>query len=245
MKKHGLGYILGIAASVIIITGLYYFYSWFYLWSPTPEWDKSPQKRVFTIGEMWTEVDYNYIPDVQIWGDGYMVWVEHLADGNRKVFEGYLSQQEMTSLVQKLIGLDFFKRNRKSKDYAGTFITVSLIGASRSEWLDPDNKQLYDFAIYLQRGAGTNGKELIPTMGTFFAIPIEKTWLPATTKATYHWSDDKFGYSLDTLIDKSDGKEISGEELKFAWEVVNSPLSTIESKGKVYWVAVVLPKVSR
>ena len=188
---------------------------------------------------MWTEVDYNYIPDVQIWGDGYIVWVEHLSDGSRKVFEGYLSQQEMTTLVQKLIGLDFFKRSRKSKDYAGTYITVSLIDAFHSEWLDPDNKQLYDIAIYLQSGAETTGKELIPTVGTLFVIPIEND----TTKANYYWPDDKFGYSLDTLIDKSDGKEISGDELKFAWEVINSPLSIIESNGKVYWVAVVLPIV--
>ena len=245
MTKHKLGYVLTIAASLIAIASLYYFYAWFYLWSPSPEWVKSPQNRIITIGEVWTEVDYNYIPDVQIWGDGYIVWVEHLSDGNRKVFEGYLSQQETTSLIQKLIGLDFFKRNRKSKDYAGTFITVSLIGASRSEWLDPDNKQLYDFATYLKMGAGTTGKELIPTVGTFFAIPIEKTWLPSNTKANYYWPDDKFGYSLDTLASQSDGNNIFGDELKFAWEVVNSPIAAVESNGKVYWVAVKLPKVSQ
>ena len=131
------------------------------------------------------------------------------------------------------------------EDYAGIFITVNLIDSSRGEWLDPDNKQLYDFATYLRMGGGTTGKELIPTVGTFFAIPLEKTWLPADTKANYYWPDDEFGYSLDTLADESDGQEIYGDELKFAWEVVNSPLSAVESKGKVYWVAVMLPKVSQ
>jgi hypothetical protein len=244
MIKRRLGYILAIAILLIFITGIYYFY----FWSPAPEWDKSPQTHIITIGKLWSEIDYSYIPDVQIWGDGYIVWVEYSSDETRKVLEGRLTQQEMTSLIQKLIGLDFFKIYRNGKDYedfADVFITANLIGGSRSDGLDPKNKQLYDFAIYLKKGAGTIGTELIPTVGTFLAMPIEKEkpWLPANTKAHYHWPDDKFGYSLDTLED--DEKEIIGDELKFAWEVVNSPLPTVESQGKVYWVAVMLPKVSR
>ena len=201
--------------------------------------------QVITIGETMTEVDYNYIPDVQIWGDGYIVWVEHSSDGNRNVLESHLSPQEMTSLIKKIIGLDFFKICRTGKDYSGTHITVRLNCCSRSEWLDPENKQLYDFAVYLKKGAGTTGTKLVPTVGTFFAIPIEKTWLPANTKANYIWPDDKYGYSLDTLLGKSDGIEIIEDELEFAWEVINSPMPTVESKGKVYWIAVMLPKVSQ
>ncbi len=239
MTKLRLGYIAIIASMLIVGAGLYFFY----FWSPAPEWDKSPQTHIITIGKLWSEIDYNYIPDVQIWGDGYIVWVEHSSDGNRKVLEGRLSQQEMTSLIQKLIGLDFFKIYRNGKDYADVSITASLIGGSHSEWLDPENKQLYDFAIYLKKGAGTSGTELVPTVGTFLVIPIEKLRLPANTKAHYHWPEDKFGYSLDTH--KNDEIEIIGDELKFAWEVVNSPLPTVESEGKVYWVAVMLPKVSQ
>ena len=230
MIKHRRNYVLAIAASLIIVVSLYYFCSW----APSPEWDKSPQNLVIWIG------DYSsYKPaDVEIWGDGYIIWSKCLPDGNRKVFEGYLPQQEMTLLIQKLIGLNFFKRYKESEDHDGTSISVSLIDASRSEWIDPDNKQLFDFATYLKAGAGITSKELIPTKGILDVTPIERTSLPKDTKANFYWLDDKFGYGLDVFE-----KEISGDELKFAWEVVNSSmLPIVKSKGQIYLIDVMLPR---
>lgn len=240
MTKLRLVYVAIITTVLIVGTGLYFFY----FWSPAPEWDKSPQAQIITIEEI-TESDYNYIPDVQVWGDGYIVWVEHSPDRSRKVMEGRISEPEIASLIQKLIRLDFFKIYRMNTDYCmGACLTVNLIDTIRIEPLRKENKQLYDFADYLKKGAEVNGQELVPVVGRFFAVPIEKSGYPANTRAQYHWPEDKFGDSLETLTGNSDGIKIIGDELKFAWEIVNSPTPTAESKGKVYWIYVVLPKVS-
>lgn len=233
-----INYIFFIAALLFATIGFYNFYAWI----PTPKWDKSPQSLVIWIGDY-----YNYKPiDVQIWGDGYILWGEYLPNGNRKVYEGYLTEQEMTLLIQNLIDFGFFKRYQESKDHDGTTIEVSLIDASRSEWVDPENEQFYNFVSYLNTGAGVIGKEVIPITGTLFVTPIERTSLPKDTKANFFWQDKNFGYSLDT-VDMHD-KEISGDELKFAWNVINSPrpiLPTIESNGQVYVIDVLLPRESQ
>jgi hypothetical protein len=240
MIIHRLGRVY-VIAGILLATAVLFIT---FFWSPAVEWDTSPHNRVITIGEVFTEVDYNYIPDVQIWGDGYIVWVEGSPGYKRRVLEGRLSSQELTLLFHKLIELDFFKVFRKGKDNAGVYITAILIGGSHSEWLNPEDKEIYEFATYLREGAGANGTELIPTTGTLFAIPIEKTWLPADTNANYHWPEDKFNRGLEFFANESNGTAITGEELEFAWEVVNSPLPIVESRGKTYWIAVKLPKIS-
>jgi hypothetical protein len=68
--------------------------------------------------------------------------------------------------------------------------------------------------------------------------PSSSYYKPTTN---IHWPDEKFGYSLGSLP----GKNISGDELKLVWDVVNNnhrPL--VESDGKIYWIGVSIPKIS-
>ena len=78
-----------------------------------------------------------------------------------------------------------------------------------------------------------------------YAYPVEETGLPADTEASYVWPDQKFGYSLEELYPQNNGRNISGEEIRFAWEIVNSPNSVVASNGKVFWIGIEVPGISR
>ncbi|MPM44651.1 hypothetical protein SDC9_91330 [bioreactor metagenome] len=201
-----------------------------------PTWDPSPQNKVVTVEKVWEEIDYSYIPAVQLWGDGKIIWVEDLPEGSRKVFEGKIEPQEITSLLQKTIDLGFFKPNRKSKNYAGTYISVTLMDNSHSEWVDPDDQQLMEIVNSLETGAGSKGSPYVPTNGIIFAFPIEDTDHRNIAKADFLWPSTLFGSSLESISDIKEGVEISGEKLAFAWQVVNSPTAAVESEGKIYWI---------
>ncbi|MEA5078246.1 MAG: hypothetical protein VB013_06710 [Anaerolineaceae bacterium] len=230
---------------VAILLLLVALYGFIVLKTPKAIWDPSPQNLVISLDKVWEETDYSDIPAVQIWGDGKIVWVENLPEGSRKVFEGKIEPQEITSLLQKTIDLGFFKPTRKSKNYAGTYISVTLINGSHSEWVDPDNQQLMEIVNSLKTGAGSKGEPYVPTSGIIFAFPIEDTEHRNITKADFLWPSTLFGSSLEPMSDIKEGVEISGEKLAFAWQVVNSPAAAVESEGKVYWVYLQVDKLSQ
>ncbi len=201
------------------------------------------------------EIDANYIPTVQVWGNGDIVWVEYSPIHHRKVFEGHLTQQQIKQLIQKLIGLGVFRRLDFSDDYGWEELSVTLLNNSIIKTLSQQNSPLYEFANYLRSGAGAQGIELSPTTGTLMVVPMKEKEYNEPTSSYYkpttddHWPDEKFGYSnLGSLFSKDTGevsRDISGDELKFAWDVVNNnPNSLVESNGKIYWIAVILPKIS-
>lgn len=219
-----------------------------YLKSPQADWDKSPDALVITEERPFAELDYNYIPDFQVWGDGYIVWVEHTSDGKRKVLEGYLTEKQMERLINRFIQADFFKLYRRlyRKDYALPHIRITLLNESYSELMEADDKPIHDLVNFVRNGAGVAGKDYIPAIGRLIVCPIEKTSLPADTKPKYQWPDEKFGYDLEMISTRRPHNEIeiTGEELLFAWEIVNSPQPVVESNGKVFWIAIMIPKVS-
>ncbi len=210
------------------------------------EWDVSPETCVITVGYLG-EIDYNYIPDVRIWGDGRIVWVEYDTKGNRKVLQGYLSQDETTELVNRLIDAGFFNKYRRLNwriPEFGSYISVNLTNVQHQVVTDPlsgyNNEQVLGLTDFLQSGAGVTGTEFIPTTGRLVASPLEKVGFPQDSKANYYWPDEQFGYSLG----EGYNEQITGEELKLAWEIVNSPTPLVESMGEVYWIALIIPGVS-
>jgi hypothetical protein len=229
----------------------------FFPLSPTATWDTSPDKKIIEMG-FAGEVDYNHISDVQIWGDGYIVWVKYDVSGKRQVREGYLSKEEMTRLINQLIEAGFFggyrRFNRFNLDVQwGNFLEVNLSNIDHLVTIDPrsgyNNQQVLGLVDFLRNGAGVTGTEFIPKNGTLLVYPIEeldKKEYPQNSKADYEWPDEEFGYSLETIYRNKprNEREITGKELDFAWEIVNKPKPLVESKGKIYWIAVIVPKIS-
>jgi hypothetical protein len=60
-------------------------------------------------------------------------------------------------------------------------------------------------------------------------------------EAFYSWPDEEFGYNLGEVPEQTN---IDGKELLFAWKIVNTPNPIVESNGKLYWIGVVVPKIS-
>ena len=200
------------------------------------------------------EVDYNYIPDVQIWGDGHIVWVQHDASGKRQVREGYLSKEEMTRLINQFIEGGFFKGYSRLNwgVPAGEIETIDLPNTHYDVALNTypghNNQPVLGLVDFLRAGAGVTGAEFIPEKATLWVYPLEeldKDEYPQDSKANYEWPDEEFGYSLETVYQNksSKGREIAGKELDFAWEIVNNPKPLVESKGKIYWIAVIVSKI--
>jgi hypothetical protein len=248
MMKRVLGVTIGLVALAMLAGALYLFIPP----KVEAEWDTSPDTRVIVVGYLG-EVDYNYIPDAQVWGDGHIIWVEHDTHDNRQVLEGYLSKGEMTKLINQLIDAGFFRGCRRFNwrfPGFGEYVGVSLSNVHHQVVIDPiseyDNKQVLELVDLLKSGAGAKGTAFVPTAGTLLAYPLETTDFPQDAEASYQWPDDEFGYGLEEVYTNKPHNErrITGEELKFAWRIVNSPAPLVQSRGGVYWIAVVIPGVS-
>ncbi len=236
-----------ILISAIVVALLALVFVGVYFLPPQASWDTSPKTLIIAI-KYYGEVDYNYIPSAQIWGNGHVIWVEHSSSGTRQVLEGYLTHEAMTDLVDKIIDLGFFNGYRipNIDVFIGDYLEVNLSGASHEAEIDAKNKALSEIVNFLRLGAGVKGSEFLPTSGRLLAYPVEEVGIPASTIAHYQWTSEKFGHDLESVYTHKPYNEINiyDDELAFAWEIVNSSNPVVESNGKKYWIAVIIPGVS-
>ena len=208
---------------------------------PKVEWDTSPENVVISY-DFFGELDYGYIPDFRIWGDGYMVWVKHDSNGARKVYEGYLSQAELKGLIEQFVGAGFY--SLFGNDYSSSInISITLLTKQKQNSINA-NKKISELTDYLRSGAGLEAKEFHPTIGYLYAFPIEETAYFNYKVIPYQWLQGKFDEDFKNF-DKlyPNGKEITGDELAYIWNIVNaSPF--IESNGRTFWIAVEIPKIT-
>jgi hypothetical protein len=232
---------------ILLLTGISSIVYRLFIWQPEAIWDESPDKIIIRSDPGCMHISIGDIPAVQIWGDGRIVWTEYNIAGERTVWEGYLTQSEMRQLINQIINIDYFRFWFIDNEYcAGKFLTVELSTISSRKGVTAENTQFTEFYDFLTTGAGVVGEEFVPTQGLLYAYPVEETSLPADTETSYIWPDDKFGYSLQELYDQNNnGKSINGEEIRFAWEIVNSPISVVESNGKVFWIGIIVPEISQ
>ncbi|MCK5429654.1 MAG: hypothetical protein KAI94_09310, partial [Anaerolineales bacterium] len=77
--------------------------------APRPKviWEKSADAKIVSgtlcCGYTSPLVPLNYIPAVQIWGDGHIIWVKNQDDGSRLVQEAWLSPEEMKTSLQVVV----------------------------------------------------------------------------------------------------------------------------------------------
>ncbi|MCP5079019.1 MAG: hypothetical protein GY951_13315 [Psychromonas sp.] len=238
-----------VVISSSILTGLLYF---FFFATPIAVWYPSSDAKIISLSYSG-EVDAGYISDVQLWGDGRIVWVEYDSDGNRQVFGGHLPKAEMKHLINQFIEIGFFDRDKFFDEIVfGPYVRIKLLnadyrapvfdGALANEVMER-NENLDSLARFLQSGAGAKKSEFIPSTGTLLVYKREETrWRDVETTTIHQWPGDKFGYGLETVHDNA--KEIKGEELAFAWDIVNTPNQLVESQGKIYLIVVIVPKIS-
>jgi len=220
---------------------------------PTPkaDWNMSPDTPTITVDRLGgTHVEYGYIPDARVWGDGRIIWVEYDSGGRRRVLEGHLSKEEMAQLINQFIGAGFFKGYRRFNwgGVLGPYVDIRLSNAHHMVAIggtsDYDNKSVLDLVALVKSGAGTEGVTFTPTEGTLYVFPREDVDVPPDAQASFQWPDEEFGYGLEQAYELGGEIDITGKELTFAWEIVSYPTPLVESGGQVYWIAVVVPGVT-
>lgn len=217
---------------------------------PKAEWNTSPGASIIMVDRLGrSHVDYGYIPDARVWGDGRIIWVEYDSGGRRRVLEGHLSTEAMAQLINQFIEAGFFKGHRRFNwgGVLGPYVEIWLSDAHHTIAIggtsDYDNESVLELVALVKSGAGTEGVTFTPTEGTLFAFPREKVDVPPDAEARFQWPDEEFGYGLEQVYESGGEIEITGKELTFAWEIVSYPASLVESGGQVYWIAVVVPGI--
>src|SRR4030066_1536654 len=89
--------------AILLLIGISSLLYRLFIWQPEAIWDESPDKIIVWSDPGAMHIDINYIPHIQIWGDGHIIWVEYNTEGERTIWEGYLTQPEMKQLINRLI----------------------------------------------------------------------------------------------------------------------------------------------
>lgn len=235
-----------ITASILILacTSLGY---WFLFVPPEFTWDPSSEHEILSVTEL-TEVDYNYIPPVRIWGDGRIVWAEN-ERSSRRVSVGHLTEDQISDLFEQLAEAGFFTGFRIQRVFGGTgsgykVVTVDLGGISFSKGLSFEQNRLSDLIAFIEAGAGADGEVFVPTVGYLHVVKIENSSCP-DARVSHSWPVKESGFDLANLLGtESHGTEITGTVLEIAWEIAGKQCPVVESGGRAYWIGVTVPGIT-
>jgi len=215
---------------------------------PAVAWDPDPAavvlRATFCCGLVPMSVAQNYVPEVQIWGDGRIVWVNQSNGGAREVLTGTLTPDQMKALLQAYVDAGFFGWDTNYGDYSitdGATQCVSVALTSRThkvcEYYRGAPAKFHELYNTAAGGAGAPGAAFVPTQGYVTAYPQTFSQPPASD--TYlNWPTDSFGLSP---ADVTGGAWLEGEALAFAWRVVNDDIwQPLVRDGDQYYELVVL-----
>lgn len=225
--------------------------------APHPEvsWKTDPGSLIvsgtFCCGFTTPLVPLNYIPDVQIWGNGHIIWVERAEDGSRRVLEGWLSPQEMTQALQQVVDTGFFGMRSKYKnplvaDVAEKCLVVNLAGFEKQvcEYYEGAPQAFHELYDYLASGAGVEGEDYNPSSGYLLSFPLAVESMMSPDEVDMMWDSQSLGVSLSDAVDQ--GIWVDGDILVAAWETVNAnPWGNIVQEGdRYYQISLQIPGLS-
>lgn len=121
----------------------------------------------------------NYIPDAQIWGDGYILWAENNVDGTRSVYEAQLPQEQVSALLQSAAGQGFFTWSElytsplQQSDLPNKCLTIAMTSMSQSVCEYGEGAPNAFHALYetIASGAGADGTDYQPQTGYLLSYP--------------------------------------------------------------------------
>lgn len=216
-------------------------------------WNTDPAAVVvsatFCCGFTTPLAPLNYIPDVQVWGDGRIVWVERDDGGRRRVLEGRLAEADLAAALQRVVDAGFFGwqdryADNRIADAAEQCLAVTLEGRSKRvcEYFAgaPDAfHALYDF---LAAGAGAAGVDYLPETGYLISYPLDTQGRPVA-EADLVWPAESAGLALAEVVD---GAWVEGEALRLAWQAVNANLAGpfVQEGENYYEISLQIPGLS-
>jgi hypothetical protein len=214
---------------------------------PTVDWDRSAASVVLSatyccglVPQYYAE---NYLPDVLIFGDGRIVWVEDLEGGARRVNEGVLSEAELAALLQSVVDAGFFGwadnyANYNVTDLPNKCLHVRLAEASKSvcEYYEGAPAAFHTLYREAASGAGTPAAEFVPSEGRLSVFPTVASD-NLTPEDYVVWDPAVAGISLSQVTPE---QIIDGNALALAWRAVNrSSWTPLVREGDDYYYVVV------
>jgi hypothetical protein len=183
-----------------------------------------------------------YIPEVQIWGNGQIVWVTQEGQ-RRRVLEGQLTAEQMQGLLQQTVEFGFFEWEDEYYTLGGNSsspmsMQVNLVGQSKeiSEHGGAP-EAYYELERLLLKGAGAVGHDYVPSQGYLSMEPL------SIELEGPEWPD----WAEVTPKEIREGKYIDGGTLEYVWEMVNqNPTGPVyvRFEGETYRIMVQVPGVS-
>ncbi len=222
---------------------------------PVLAWDDDPNTVVvsgtFCCGFVPYLAVINYIPEVQIYGDGRYIWVEQHENGGRTVRQGQLSQDEIGELLQSMVDAGFFRWDdqyvdQSVADVADKCLVVNLRGASKSvcEYYRGAPQAFHALFDRLATGAGASGSEFVPERGYMIATPLKSDFQLGGGQTASRWDA---GLLEVSLAEAGSGTWLTGPSLEIAWQVVNAQpfFPLVEQDGTYYEISLQIPDLSR
>ncbi len=221
---------------------------------PAVAWDPDPNALIvsgtFCCGLVPYHIVENYVPAVQIWGDGRIVWVDQNNAGSRRVLTATLTPAQLTALVQQFVDAGFFGWDANYGDYSITdgatqCLSVALTSITKQvcEYYSGAPAAFQDLYATATGGAGAAGVDVAPVQGYVIAYP-QVFQTPPTAETYLNWPAASLGVSL---ADNAGGQWLEGEALVFAWRVVNSDnWQPLVREGDAYYLlSVLVPGVTQ
>jgi len=214
---------------------------------PAVEWDHSPEAVVlrgtFCCGLVPQYYAENYIPEVLIWGDGRIVWVDDQASGTRRVSEGTFTEAELAALLQRFVDAGFFGwadsyANYNVTDLPTQCLHLNLLSVSKSvcEYYEGAPAAFHTLYAEAASGAGAEGTEFVPTEGLLTVFPAGDP-SNLTSEDYLDWDPAVTGLSL---ADVTGAAPVDGNALALAWRAVNrSAWSPLVREGETFYYLVV------
>lgn len=212
-------------------------------------WDTDPSALIVRFYSPYTTAglagafdDRYYVPEVQIWGDGRIIWVTQEGSG-RRILEGQLSSEEMTVLLERIVEAGFFTWEDEYYTPGGhsmppMHLLVNLVDRSKEmseHGGAPD--AYYELEELLRNGAGVEGHPFVPSRGYLTVEPL------SVDLGGPEWPHD-----ADVTPDEvGEGTYIEGQTLAFTWELVNqNPTAPVYVSygGDAYRIMMQVPGVS-
>lgn len=216
---------------------------------PALEWDEAPETVVieaYVVGGMVpTNYHQNYIPEVRVFGDGRIVWVEW-NNAQRTVLEGRLTKDELQAVLEEFSSAgffgwrDFYEPNSTIYDAPTSTLRVNLLSTSKSvsEYVEGAPAQYDVLWARVASGAGATGTPFMPENGYLLATPLNGN----NAQATHTWPDAAAGV---TLAEVTAGQYVQGEALASAWRIINeNQYAVVESDGAQYFISLQIPGIS-
>jgi hypothetical protein len=218
----------------------------------TNSWDATADNVVIRVtifgGLMLEGFARNYIPELQVYGDGRAIWVDNKDNGSRAVLQGQLSDAELAALLERIEASGFYSwedlyANPLVADAPEKCIVVKLVDRQKQvcEYVEGAPDAFHSLFDYLALGAGIQGTAYVPEEAYVTSYAIGTTDNPVSGMVLSWEPVD--GLSMPDL---QNGQWLEGDLLQQLWQMTNAgPGGAVIQEGNTYYkLSVQIPNVS-